>query len=544
MIWNNVRASRLTRSTIPLKITIQVRHKSRAFPLSASFLPQNNQKSIQQVPRAKSGTISLDVGRPSFYQKPVIQHNVIQAAKVRALREAAPKSQSADASDVIPRAEELDPVVEDAVNKEILRDLNYFTTDAIQQYGVGIRHPDITPSIPGYLDRHKLHSESVKNMWLALQDLLPEDVINRQIESANGVISHKRFRYMKQYGKTSPPTISQMNLAWYLLMSNIPINPENLCADGTNTRFMPGNPDTWAYRLWAGGSLTQHTEEPMPLDTGQTIHKTERVTNVRLEGQERPTKAFVTIRKEFFLIDSFWPEAMYNKETILQALTGDIDHSPRNQMQYLGPFASETYTLCFLREPPDFSALSSRVVAPPTLPRFQHTFTPTRHLLFCWSALTYNAHLIHLDPEYARTVYAAPNLLVHGPLTIFMALEWFERTMTQYALDRGFAPFEVRSVEYRNLAPLYVDESMTLSTKPTRFQTPGTLADSWDVWIEKTVVVDGKERKTMAFKATVKLAVGNTLKQERYVVGESSEQEEKRLRRSGSFRSPYFGELP
>lgn len=38
------------------------------------------------------------------------------------------------------------------------------------------------------------------------------------------------------------------------------------------------------------------------------------------------------------------------------------------------------------------------------------------HLLFCFSALTYNAHRIHYDRDYARDVEGYPGLLTHGPL--------------------------------------------------------------------------------------------------------------------------------
>ncbi len=37
-------------------------------------------------------------------------------------------------------------------------------------------------------------------------------------------------------------------------------------------------------------------------------------------------------------------------------------------------------------------------------------------LLFRFSALTYNAHRIHYDRDYARDVEGYPGLFTHGPL--------------------------------------------------------------------------------------------------------------------------------
>ncbi|THH12025.1 hypothetical protein EW145_g260 [Phellinidium pouzarii] len=59
------------------------------------------------------------------------------------------------------------------------------------------------------------------------------------------------------------------------------------------------------------------------------------------------------------------------------------------------------------------------------LPRPEYTFswTPTPTTLFRFSALTWNAHLIHLDPAYARNEEGYPERLVHGPLTALMLVE-------------------------------------------------------------------------------------------------------------------------
>jgi 3-methylfumaryl-CoA hydratase len=48
---------------------------------------------------------------------------------------------------------------------------------------------------------------------------------------------------------------------------------------------------------------------------------------------------------------------------------------------------------------------------------------PDERLLFCFSALTYNAHRIHYDLRYAVEVEGHRDLLVHGPLSVIGAVE-------------------------------------------------------------------------------------------------------------------------
>lgn len=102
--------------------------------------------------------------------------------------------------------------------------------------------------------------------------------------------------------------------------------------------------------------------------------------------------------------------------------------------------------------------------------------TPTRALLFRYSALTFNAHLLHLDPSYARHVEGHRNLLVHGPLTLTLMLQvWAKHRL----------PVEdnlhLESIAYRNLAPLYCDEEMRVCFKKKTSSDAGRV---WDVWIE------------------------------------------------------------
>lgn len=76
--------------------------------------------------------------------------------------------------------------------------------------------------------------------------------------------------------------------------------------------------------------------------------------------------------------------------------------------------------------------------------RRQLEITPT--LLFRFSALTYNAHRIHYDRDFARAVEGYPALVVHGPLQAVMLAALCEhesgRPLTQFAFQASSPAFE------------------------------------------------------------------------------------------------------
>jgi len=79
-------------------------------------------------------------------------------------------------------------------------------------------------------------------------------------------------------------------------------------------------------------------------------------------------------------------------------------------------------------------------------------------LLFRYSALTFNAHAIHLDPEYCRTIEGHRNLLVHGPLTVTLLTTMLANQIREQHGDSAM----ITEITYRNVAPLYATEEMKL----------------------------------------------------------------------------------
>jgi 3-methylfumaryl-CoA hydratase len=79
-------------------------------------------------------------------------------------------------------------------------------------------------------------------------------------------------------------------------------------------------------------------------------------------------------------------------------------------------------------------------------------------LLFRFSALTYNAHRIHYDRDYARDVEGYPGLLTHGPLQALAMTE-----AARAAGDRDRPDDAELSFEYKLISPLFDFQGLVTS---------------------------------------------------------------------------------
>ena len=83
-------------------------------------------------------------------------------------------------------------------------------------------------------------------------------------------------------------------------------------------------------------------------------------------------------------------------------------------------------------------------------------------LLFRFSALTYNAHRIHYDRDFARDVEGYPGLLTHGPLQA-LAMAEAARAAAFTGAAASASPAPARYFEYRLVSPLFDHQGMIVS---------------------------------------------------------------------------------
>ncbi|KAI1028009.1 hypothetical protein LB505_002246 [Fusarium chuoi] len=232
----------------------------------------------------------------------------------------------------------------------------------------------------------------------------------------------------------------------HLVYFPIQLPPSRLIPDGADPDHSPGPPYT--RRVWAGGEVIFRGDD-MKLDARPAICK-ESIEDVTLRGKEGEEKVFVDVWRKY-----------------------GTGHETDGRTEWN---IEERRTLVFMRDEEGSASSSSppRLLKYPQPPRYSTSLTPSPIHLFHFSALSFNAHSIHFDPQFAREVDGHRALLVHGPFTLALMLRFLN--------DRIGAGVAVYKFSYRNYAPLYVNERMTINIR--KVSKEDGAEGRWDVWIE------------------------------------------------------------
>lgn len=194
--------------------------------------------------------------------------------------------------------------------------------------------------------------------------------------------------------------------------------------DGHPIRGIPASPGPDRLRMFAGGRVTAHGT----LRIGEPATRTTRVLR-SVDKQGRSGRlTFVTVRSdieqagELVIVDE--------QDIVYRTASSPPPHATGSTVAEVGTGHGQ----------PDESRLECDVDAV---------------LLFRFSALTYNAHRIHYDKDYA-TGEGYPDIVVHGPLQALLMGE---------ALRRCGVPIHDRTFAYRLVAPTYGAQRLTVTTK-------------------------------------------------------------------------------
>ncbi|MPZ62125.1 MAG: mesaconyl-C4 CoA hydratase [Propionibacteriales bacterium] len=200
---------------------------------------------------------------------------------------------------------------------------------------------------------------------------------------------------------------------WVYLLDRRP--QQDLGDDGHPTFGIPAPPGPGRRRMFAGGRLRTHRL----LRLGEPAVRTTRV----LERKERVGRSgpltFVTVRHEITQDDEL---AVVDDQDLVYRGPGSIADAPT-------------------------------VAGPVPEPRLDLHVDSA--LLFRFSALTYNAHRIHYDRDYARDE-GYEDLVVHGPLQALVMAELLRRHNVSL-VSRTFA--------YRLTAPMIGPQRLTVAAR-------------------------------------------------------------------------------
>ena len=207
--------------------------------------------------------------------------------------------------------------------------------------------------------------------------------------------------------------------AWLALYFLPRIATADLRPDGSprDTGVIPPMP--LPRRMFAGERVRLHR----PLRLGQSVRRETELADITVKPGGTGTLVFATVRSRVF-----GPEGLALEDERRTVFREEVKAGERNQAPR--------------REP-----------APADVP-WRRRVTPDPVLLFRFSALTFNTHRIHYDRPWAMEVEGYPGLVVHGPLTTTLLIDFAcdqtpGRRITGYATQAraplfDTAPFELR----------------------------------------------------------------------------------------------------
>lgn len=171
-------------------------------------------------------------------------------------------------------------------------------------------------------------------------------------------------------------------------------------------------------RMWAGGSLSFTGS----LHVGDEVERTTTILDVTEKEGRQGKLIFLTLRHR---LANGSGDAIDEEQSIVYRAP-----APANP-ETIRPAATRGE-----RKPADW----------------REAFVPDTRLLFRYSAVTFNAHRIHYDQDYARSVEGYRLPVVHGPLTATLLLDRFLRRRRE----------RLAEFRFRALAPLFATEEMQL----------------------------------------------------------------------------------
>lgn len=232
---------------------------------------------------------------------------------------------------------------------------------------------------------------------------------------------------------------------WQCLYFLPRFTPDALRPDGSplDTGVIPPMP--LPRRMFAGERFRFHR----PLRIGEAIRRETELADISVKTGGTGTLVFATVVQRIFTGAALAIEEERRTVFREEVRAGERNQAPR-------------------REP-----------APDDVP-WRRRVAPDPVLLFRFSALTFNSHRIHYDRPWAMEREGYPGLVVHGPLTSTLLID-FAR---DHAHGRAFAAYETQA-----RAPLFDTAAFELRGRPSA---DGRALELWAVTPEGTVAMSAR----------------------------------------------------
>jgi 3-methylfumaryl-CoA hydratase len=233
--------------------------------------------------------------------------------------------------------------------------------------------------------------------------------------------------------------------AWLALYFLPRFGPTELRPDGApgDSGVVPKMP--LPRRMFAGERQRYHR----PLRLGESVRRETELADISLKSGTTGNLVFATVLSRVFGADGLAVEEERRTVFREEVKAGDKNQAPR-------------------RDP-----------VPADAP-WRRTITTDPVLLFRFSALTFNSHRIHYDRTWAMNVEGYPGLVVHGPLTTTLLID-FARDSNPGRTIRGYTT--------QARAPLFDTAPFELRGRP---KADGKGAELWAVTPEGTIAMSAE----------------------------------------------------
>lgn len=178
--------------------------------------------------------------------------------------------------------------------------------------------------------------------------------------------------------------------------------------------FLP--PVTLPKRMWAGSEVEYG---PAKFNIGDTITKESVISDISLKNGRSGPMVFVTVEHKYIRQSEL---VIFDKQSIVYR--GDSKQAKARTV---------------IRDEMDAN--------------WSSTITPDTVLLFRYSALTHNSHRIHYDRAYAVGIEGYDGIVVQGPLTVTLLLQFLHEQV------RGI---KINKFSFRGLRPLIAGQPIEL----------------------------------------------------------------------------------
>ncbi|CEH17661.1 hypothetical protein CBOM_04061 [Ceraceosorus bombacis] len=252
-----------------------------------------------------------------------------------------------------------------------------------------------------------------------------------------------------------------------------PLVPSSaLGQDGSDQTFNPPAPFT--RRMWAGGEM--HFSHGRPLTVEQVAEERTWIERVDIKRTKAGDEMLVVwVRKE---IGDGEGESIVDLRSWVFQRTLDPSAGSRKLLPEPSRIPAEE-----VHRPLHVAQPSTLGLAPGATPVIQ---TPAT--LFRYSALTYNAHAIHLDAQWAREREGHPTTVVHGPMTLSLLLRKWLAINTSDPSVKGLAQVpQLGSVNYRAKRPLWTGERYWVGCQEGQEDTMLAVKDDGTVVMEASI---------------------------------------------------------